>query len=167
MYRTKECHAHAVIVVLDTRAYWYPLVQQAMVRSLEVAPKDMVRHFQWPRQDGALNDWRYPKWAMIAYEVDFRTSGEQLYFILCYSILISFQFRVGWCCICLSDCVQPRYCRRIRPLLPFVLFARILNWGCLGVGAERDRGVRGRYVCARSRSICVMYSVQNGECRTV
>ena len=71
-----ECHVKAVMVVPDTRAYWYPLVQQVTVRSLEVAPKDMFGYFQWPYQDGTLREWRYPKWAMIAYEVDFRTSGE-------------------------------------------------------------------------------------------
>ena len=55
-------------------------------------------------------------------------------------------------------------CRRIRPFLPFVLFARILNWG-VWVGAERDRGARGCYVRAGPRSICVtgVCNVQNGE----
>ena len=71
-----DCHPHAGIVVPDTRAYLYPLLQEAMVRSLEVAPKDMFGYSQWPYQDGTLREWRYPKWAMIAYEVDFRTSGE-------------------------------------------------------------------------------------------
>ena len=65
-----ECHAHAVVVVPDTRAYWYPLVPQATVRSLEVAPKGMFGFFQWPYQDGTLREWRYSKWAMVAYEVD-------------------------------------------------------------------------------------------------
>ena len=55
-----ECHAHAVIVVPDTRACWYPLVQQAIVRSLQVAPKIMFGFFQWPYQDGTLREWRYP-----------------------------------------------------------------------------------------------------------
>ena len=39
-----ECHAHAVNVVPDTRAY--PIMQQAMFRSLEAAPKDFVGYFQ-------------------------------------------------------------------------------------------------------------------------
>ena len=59
-----------------TRAYWYPLVQQAIVRSLEVVPKGMFGHFQWPYQDGTLREWRYPEWVMIADEVDFRTAGD-------------------------------------------------------------------------------------------
>ena len=71
-----ECHAHAVVVVPDTKAYWHPLVQQAMVRSLEVASKGMFGFFQWPYQDGTLRGWRYPKWAMVAYEGDFQTAGE-------------------------------------------------------------------------------------------
>ena len=49
-----ECHAHAVVVVPDTRAYWYPLVQQAMVCSLDVALKGMFGFFQWPYPDGTL-----------------------------------------------------------------------------------------------------------------
>lgn len=67
-----ECEARAVIVVPDTRAYWFPLVQGAMVRSLEVAPKAVAESFQCPGSDGTLHEWRYPKWAMRAYEVDFR-----------------------------------------------------------------------------------------------
>ena len=34
-----ECEARAVIVVDDTRAYWFPLVQGATVLSREVVPK--------------------------------------------------------------------------------------------------------------------------------
>ena len=40
-----ECHAHAVVVVPDTRAYWYPFGQQAIVRSLDVALKGMFKFF--------------------------------------------------------------------------------------------------------------------------
>ena len=71
-----ECRAHAVIVVPDTRAYWFPLVQQAMVHSLEVAPRATFGYFEWPSQDGTLRGWQYPKWGMKAYEVDFRKSGN-------------------------------------------------------------------------------------------
>ena len=62
--------------------------------------------------------------------------------------------------------VHLRYGRRIRPLPPFALFARILHWVRVGVGAERDRGARWGYLRARSCSICVMCNVQNEECRT-
>ena len=49
-----ECHAHTVVVVADTRAYWYPLVQESMVSSLKVIPKGMFGFFRWPYQDGTL-----------------------------------------------------------------------------------------------------------------
>lgn len=55
------CEARAVIIVPDTRAYWFPLVQGAMVRSLEVTPKAAAGSFQSPVSDGTLQEWRYPK----------------------------------------------------------------------------------------------------------
>lgn len=67
-----ECQAHAVIVVPDIKRYWFLLVQQALVRSVQVAPRNGVGVFEWPSSAGMLQAWRYPRWAMIAYEVDFR-----------------------------------------------------------------------------------------------
>lgn len=66
-----EWQAHAVIVVPDTRAFWFPTVQQASVRSIVVAPSASRGSFQWPSHRGGLQDWQYPKWAMRAYEVNF------------------------------------------------------------------------------------------------
>lgn len=66
-----ECNAHAVIVVPGTKAYWFPRVQQATVRSRVVAPANAWGYFQLPGQDGSLKEWRYPRWSMVAYEVDF------------------------------------------------------------------------------------------------
>ena len=40
-----ECQAHAVVVVPDTRPYWFPLVHQATVQSLEVAPRAASGYF--------------------------------------------------------------------------------------------------------------------------
>ena len=65
-----ECRAHAVLVVPDTKPYWFPLVQQASVRSVEVAPWNAPGVFQWPSSRG-VREWRYPRWAIIAYELDF------------------------------------------------------------------------------------------------
>jgi len=67
-----ECHAHAVIVVPDTRPFWFPRVQLATVKSALVAPKNGSGVFQWPSSTGAPRNWRYPAWGMVAYEVDFR-----------------------------------------------------------------------------------------------
>ena len=61
MQHLAECQAHAAIIVPDTRAYGFPLVQQATVRSLEVAPRVASGYFQWRSQDGVLREWRYPK----------------------------------------------------------------------------------------------------------
>lgn len=71
-----ECEARAVILVPDKGAYWFPLVHRATVRSLEVAPGAAEGFFQCPGSDVTLHDWRYPKWAMRAYEVDFRSHGS-------------------------------------------------------------------------------------------
>ena len=67
-----ECSAHAVILVPDTKAYWFPQAKHATVRSRVVARRDQKGVFQWPSQDGTLKKWRYPRWPMVAYEVDFR-----------------------------------------------------------------------------------------------
>ena len=66
-----ECKARAVIVVPDTRAQWFPLVQGATVRSLEEAPKAVEGLFRCPGSDGTLHDWWYLKWAMRPCEVHF------------------------------------------------------------------------------------------------
>lgn len=70
-----ECRAHAVIVVPGTKAYWFPRVQQATVRSRLVASANAWGYFQFPGLDGSLKAWRYPRWSMIAYEVDFGPSN--------------------------------------------------------------------------------------------
>lgn len=68
-----ECRAHAVIIVPDTNAYWFPRVQQATVRSFVVAQANENGFFHWPSSEGSLKEWRYPRWAMVAREVDFRS----------------------------------------------------------------------------------------------
>ena len=66
-----EWRAHAVIVVPDTRAFWFPILQQATIRSMVIAPRAAGGVFQWPSHRGGLKEWQYSKWAMRAYEVDF------------------------------------------------------------------------------------------------
>ena len=68
-----ECHAHAVVLVPDVRAYWFPVLRQASVRSVVVSPMGARGSFHWPSQDGSLREWRYPRWSMVAHELDFRS----------------------------------------------------------------------------------------------
>ena len=48
------------------------MVQLAAVRSITVALVAAAGCFQWPSPDGGVRNWRYPRWGMVAYEVDFR-----------------------------------------------------------------------------------------------
>lgn len=67
-----ECRAHAVVVLPDIKAYWFPRVQLATVRECRVAGLGESGIFQWPSPDGTLRNWQYPRWGMRAFEVDFR-----------------------------------------------------------------------------------------------
>ena len=40
-----ECRAHAILVVPDTKPYWFSLVRQASVHSVEVAPRNAPNVF--------------------------------------------------------------------------------------------------------------------------
>ena len=64
-----EYRANAVLVIPAQ----IPIDFHWSVRSVEVAPRNAPGVFQWPSSRG-LRDWRYPRWAMIAYELDFRRS---------------------------------------------------------------------------------------------
>ena len=68
-----ECEARALSLLPDVKAYWFPLVQLAAVRSIEVAAVAEKGCFQWPSPDGGLKNWRYPRWRMISYALDCRT----------------------------------------------------------------------------------------------
>lgn len=72
--RLAECKAQAMILVLGIKAYWFPRVQLAAARSVEVAAINVVGAFRWPSLDGTFKSGRYPKWVMTAYEVDFCSS---------------------------------------------------------------------------------------------
>ena len=61
-----------VVLLPDVNAYRFPLVQLATVGSIEVAPVAAAGCFQWPSPDGGLKNWRYPRWGMVASEVNFR-----------------------------------------------------------------------------------------------
>ena len=72
MQHQAECRVHAVILLPDVKAYWFPLVELATVRSIEVGLVATAWYFQWPSPGGALMGLRYPRWGMVAYEVEFR-----------------------------------------------------------------------------------------------
>lgn len=56
---------------LDIRAFLFPVLHQATVRSIIVAPSAAGGICQWPCYRRGLREWKYPKWAIRAYEVDF------------------------------------------------------------------------------------------------
>lgn len=70
--RLEECRAHAVILVPGMKSYWFPRVQLATSRSVPVSATDTEGAFVLPSPHGVLRPWSYPRWSMIAYEVDFR-----------------------------------------------------------------------------------------------
>ena len=53
-----EWQSHAVIVVPDTRESWFPVAQQASIRSIVEAPTTARGLFQWPSHREGLKDWR-------------------------------------------------------------------------------------------------------------
>ncbi len=59
----RECGAHAVVLVPGTKKHWFPLLQLATVRSIQVAAVGESGVFHCPGNDGVLRSWRYPQWA--------------------------------------------------------------------------------------------------------
>ena len=53
-----------MLVAPEPKAFWFPLLY------IEVAAAGAQGAFQFPGKDGSLRPWRYPRWAMSAYEVD-------------------------------------------------------------------------------------------------
>eukprot|EP00752_Nemacystus_decipiens_P013894 g12334.t1 len=50
--RLAECRAHAVVLVPGVKAYWFPRVQSAAVRSVEIAAVKAAGVFKLPSSDG-------------------------------------------------------------------------------------------------------------------
>lgn len=69
-----ECRARAVVLVPDTRPYWYPLLAQGCNRSVLVAAKGQRGAFVWPHHRDGLREYVYAKWGMRAYEVNFSSA---------------------------------------------------------------------------------------------
>ena len=78
-----ECQARVVVVVPDTRSYWFPMVQLATVRSVPVAPRNWEGVFQWPCSSGNPQGWRYPRlfvlgwWRMSLISAHNRRNGKR------------------------------------------------------------------------------------------
>ena len=51
-----ECEARAVVLLPDVKVHWFPLVQLATVRAIEVATVGAEGCFQWPSLDGGLKN---------------------------------------------------------------------------------------------------------------
>ena len=64
--RLAEYRAHAGVLVPGVKACWFPRVQFAAVRSVEVAAVNAAGVFRLPSFDGALRPRRYPRWCMVA-----------------------------------------------------------------------------------------------------
>ena len=62
---------NTVVLPPYVKAYWFPLVQVATVKPIEVPPVAAAGCFQLSSPDGGLRNWRHPRWWMVAYEVDF------------------------------------------------------------------------------------------------
>ena len=60
-----ECKARAVVILPDAKAYWFPSVRLATVRSTEMAQVATEGCFQWRSSNGGLKNQRY-HWGMIA-----------------------------------------------------------------------------------------------------
>lgn len=67
-----KCRACEVVLLPGVKAYWFTRVHLASTRSVEVAGVNASGVLVWPSAEGALRPWRYPRWAMVANEVDFR-----------------------------------------------------------------------------------------------
>ena len=61
-----ECKAHAVVLLPNVKAYWFPVAQLAAVKSITVVPVAATRCLQWPSPRGGLSNWRYLRWGMVA-----------------------------------------------------------------------------------------------------
>lgn len=54
-----ECRAHAVVLVIDEKTLWLPLLDLATVKPIVVAPRGATGFVQWPSPSGRLRDWLY------------------------------------------------------------------------------------------------------------
>ena len=70
--RISKCEARAVIVVLNTRASWFPTVEGAGVRSVQIASQGEDSQFFRVHHQRGAESHTFGREGMRAVEVDFR-----------------------------------------------------------------------------------------------
>ena len=68
----RKCEARAVIVVPNTRASWFPMIEGAGVRSVQIASQGMGSQFFTVHHQRGAEPYRFGGGGMRAVEVDFR-----------------------------------------------------------------------------------------------
>ena len=69
---TCKCQARAVIVVPNTRASWFPMIEGAGVRSVQIASQGVDSQFFRVHHQGRAEPYTFGRGGMGAVEVDFR-----------------------------------------------------------------------------------------------
>ena len=67
-----KCEARAVIVVPNTRVSWFPTIEGAGVRSVQIASKDEDSQFFRVHHERGAERYTFGRGGMRAVEVDFR-----------------------------------------------------------------------------------------------
>ena len=67
-----KCEARAVIVVPNTRASWFPMIEGAGVRSVQIASKGEDSQFLRVHHQRGAETYTFDRGGMRAVEVDFR-----------------------------------------------------------------------------------------------
>ena len=67
-----KCEARAVIVVPNTRASWFPMIEGAGVRSVQIASQSAGSQFFRVHHQRGAEPYTFGRGGMRAVEVDFR-----------------------------------------------------------------------------------------------
>ena len=67
-----KCQARAVIVVPNTRASWFPMIEGAGVRSVQIASQGADSQFLRVHHQRGAEPYTFGQGGMRAVEVDFR-----------------------------------------------------------------------------------------------
>ena len=67
-----RCEARAVIMVINTRASWFPMIKGAGVRSVQIASQGAGSQFLRVHHQHGAEPYTFDRGGMRAVEVDFR-----------------------------------------------------------------------------------------------
>ena len=67
-----KCEARAVIVVPNTRPYWFPMIEGAGVRSVQIASQSEESQFFRVHHQRGAEPYTFDRGGMRAVEVNFR-----------------------------------------------------------------------------------------------